>query len=557
MKPSDLGFDPQRFPDFRRYLGFDQLETAREIAQSSERFHIFNLPTGCGKSLLYATAARLLGGRFLVLVATKGLQAQVLGDGLVDHLVYGHRNYPCAMKSRFGTTMDDADADDPDFRCGVPRDLCGYLQKVEAAKSGQSVIANNAYWMSIGRYSDPGLLGEFDFLVCDEASNLPAWLAKAVSINITPGRLRKYLGTSVKLPPYSTTPYARVDGWRDWAADCGLRLLGQRKHIAREDMKKFDRLVADVARLAEVADSDSFRTAGYTEPWVVVPYSNGDGVQFSPRWGSDFAERYLFRGIPKVLLTSATVTPHHARYLGIPADQMRYKEIPSPFDVRRRPVVWVPTTRVDYRMSDGQRWKLRQRVDEVIEAAIVQGAGNGIIHTGSYERNREITQGSRFGPAIITHTQDSASFQSALEKFKQAGREGRFAVMASPRMVEGVDLPGDEARWQLIIKVPFPDGRDPLTKARAADPDYRNMVVAEAIMQMSGRVVRGAEDFATTIMLDNHWGDHVARQCPWPDWFRRGFQVVRIDQGESLVLLTRTLIDAMVPERRVQLIGAI
>lgn len=552
MKPSDLGL-PARFTDFRRYPGFDQYQTAWELAGSRERFQILNAPTGCGKSLLYSAMAKLMGARFLVLVGTKGLQAQVLGDGLVDRLVYGHRNYPCAARPSFGGGFpDDADSDDPEFRCAMPRDRCSYLGDVEAAKAARSVIANNAYWMSIGRYSDPNLLGEFDFLVCDEAHDLPVWLSKAISINLTPGRLRKHLGNrDHKIPCH-----AKIEDWRAWAADYFGRVTDQRRYVAREDKKKFERFADDIAMLAKVSDPDLYTKAGYTEPWIVVPYSNGDGVSFSPRWGSDFAERYLFRNIPKVLLTSATVTPQHARYLGIPDSQMRYREIPSPFDVRKRPIVWIPTTRVDHRMSDGQRWQLRQRVDEVIETAIAQGAGNGVIHTGSYDRNREVIAGSRFAPAIITHRQDSADFISALEKFKRAGREGRFAVIASPRMVEGVDLPDHEARWQLILKVPFPDSRDPLTKARMADPGYRNLVIAETVMQMCGRAVRGADDFATTIILDDHWV-HVRGDCPWPEWFRAGFQVVRVDKGEELKLLTEEVVSRFVPPRQVQLIGAI
>jgi Rad3-related DNA helicase len=556
MKPSDLGFNSQRFPDWRCYPGFNQLETALEIANAKERFFVLNAGTGVGKSPTYAAAGRLLGptSRYLVLVGTKGLQAQVLGDGLVDRLVYGHRNYSCMARSRFGTLVDDADADDPDFRCAMPRDRCSYLGDVAAAVASRSVIANNAYWMSIGRYSDPGLLGEFDYLVIDEAHDAGPWLAKAVSIHISPGRLRKYLGVrDPKIPRH-----AKIEDWLPWAKEYGERVLEQRPHVAREDKKRFERLASDIAQLIEVSSPEEFAHAGLKEPWIVTLNSNdtlGHGVSFTPRWGSDFAERYLFRNIPKVLLTSATVTPQHARYLGIPDDQMRYREIPSPFDVRRRPVVWIPTTRVDYRMTPGQKWKLSQRVDEVIEAAIVQGAGNGVIQTGSYERTQEIIKGSRFAPVIITHRQDSADFAAALQRFKEMGSCGKFAVIASPRMVEGVDLPGNEARWQIILNVGYPNSLDPIIKARASDPHYRNMVVAETIMQKCGRPVRGAEDFAMTIVLDDHWA-HVRRDCPFPEWFRAGFRVVRIDEGESLILLTHEVVRRFAPERTVQLINA-
>lgn len=555
MKPSALGL-PAKFTDFRTYPGFDQLDCAVRLATNPERFQIANLPTGAGKSLTYASAAVLQKARWLVLVGTKGLQTQLLNDGLAERLMWGHRNYPCAARlSMFGGT-DDADADDPEFRCSLPRDHCPYMADVKAARAARSVVANNAYWLSIGRYSDSDLLGKFDYLVIDEAHQSPPWLAKSVSIFMTSSRLHRMLGLN-SLLPLPTHP--EISDWHGWSLEMLDKAKVRGRYLGRDDAaekRKLDRLAQDLEMLARVSDPDSFADAGYTEPWIVIPFSGakGSGVQFSPRWGSDFAERYLFRDIPRVLLTSATVTREHATYLGIPESQSRYTEVPSPFDVRRRPVIWAPTTRVDFRMTDGARWKLRQRVDEIIEAAIDQQAGNGIIHTGSYERNRELVAGSKYAAAIITHRQDSEDFARALAKFKEAGRRGQFAIMASPRMQEGVDLPDQLCRWGIIMKLPFPDSRDPLTKARAHDPRYRLLVVAETIKQMCGRPVRGMGDFATTFVLDDHWA-HARLNCPFEEWFRAAFDVVRLDKGEKIKFLTERSIGSLPDQRAGLLVG--
>jgi Rad3-related DNA helicase len=556
VRPSELGL-PSKFTEFRNYPGFDQLDCAARLATNPERFQILNAPTGCGKSLLYSTVAALLKARVLVLVGTKGLQSQLLDDGLVERLIYGHRNYPCAARTG-GFGLEDADADDPEYRCAVPRDRCGYLPDVAAAAKARSVVANYAYWLSIGRYSDPDLLGEFDLLVMDESHGAADWLGKSLSIYMSPGRLRRYLklsSPSTHSPGYPALPRHREIGqWYEWARDMLALALDRFSGLGREEKierRKLGRLIDDLGMLLRVSAPGP--DPSLREPWIVIPQEDGAAVQFAPRWGSDFAEQYLFRGIPRVLLTSATITRQHATYLGIPDGEMRHTEVPSPFDVRRRPIVWIPTTRVDYRMSDGQRWKLRQRVDEVITAAIEQGAGNGVVHTGSYDRNREIASGSRFTAAIITHRQDSKDFQAALERFKQAGRTGKFAVIASPRMQEGVDLADDLGRWAVVLKVPFPDSRDPLTRARLENPSYRDLVVMEVVMQMCGRHVRGAGDFGTTVILDDHWGQHVQWQCPFPGWFKAAFRTLKKD--EKIQFLTRESVDRLPPVRQVQLIG--
>lgn len=590
MKPSDLGFSAERFPDFRRYTGFDQLNCALQLATAPEvTYDILNAPTGTGKSLTYSAAAKLMkAGRWLVLVGTKGLQSQLLNDGLVERAVYGHRNYSCA--SRIVAQTSDADADDPEFRCGVPRDKCQYNLDVDLANGAESVVTNYAYWLSIGRYSDPGLLGEFDLLILDEAHGAGNWLTKAVTVYLSGSRLKACLGLQhwPQIPNWDT-----IGKWHEWAREMKNRALDRLDGMSDKDpnRRRVMRLVDDLRRLTKVSHPNvkELGTFPLTEPWIVIPGNDSDrpSVEFSPRWGKDFANGLLFRGIEKVVLASATVTRQHAKYLGVPESAMRYTEVPSPFDARRRPVISVPVCRVDFRMSEGAKWKLNQQVDKIIGAAIEQGAGNGIVHTGSYERTRELVVASKYRPAIISHRQDPKRtdrvlgdllFEEALEKFKQAGRDGRFAVLVTPRAQEGVDLPGDLCRWQAILKVPFPYSLDPLTKARAADPGYRNLYVAEVMMQMCGRPVRGADDFATTFMLDEHWRQHAARNSPFPGWFRAGFMKPDSDGNLSLIsvasqgedgeweikFLTKEIVDAFVPMtepvavravRQVQLIG--
>lgn len=552
LKPSDLGL-PAKFREFRRYPGFDQFATALDLATSPERFQVLNAATGSGKSATYATVAALRRARWLVLVGTKGLQSQLLDDGIVRRLAYGHRNYPCMSRVGFGDS--DTEPDDPEFRCAVPRDRCTWLGDIEAASVAQSVVANYAFWLSIGRFSKPDMLGEFDFLVLDEAHTAPGWLVNALTINMSSGRLRRVLdlNTWPKLPNAEL-----VEGWHSWAVDTLAKAYDRAAALgkeARSERRKIERLVQDLQMLVRVSDPEEFADAGYREPWIVVPDADNGSVKFAPRWGSDFAEQYLFRDIPNVLLTSATITQDHLSYLGIKPPQAKFREVPSPFDSRRRPVIWVPTTRVDFRMSEGAKYKLHRRVDELVEAAIDQQAGNGIIHTGSYDRMRELAARSRYGAAIITHRQDSKDFAAALEKFKQAGREGKFAIIASPRMQEGVDLPDDLARWQIILKCPFPDSRDPLTKARMTDAKYRSLVVMETITQMVGRPVRNADDYAVTWILDNHWGDHVLRQCPFAGWFRAACKTVREDVEGGFQFLTQEVIGRLKPLKQVEMIG--
>lgn len=556
MRPLDLGLPP-KFQSFRSYAGFDQLACALDLATAPKRFQILNAATGSGKSITYSAAAALRdpNARYLVLVGTKGLQTQLLDDGLVQRRVWGHRNYPCIPRGGFG--LDDADTDDAAFRCMVPRDRCQYAQDVEAARNAKSVVANNAYWLSIGRYGDPGLLGVFDYLIADEAHGLPAWLAGSLTITMSSSRIRRILQRA-----WPKTLPTLTNDWHEWASETLDIALAVASKTSKTDpgRRRLERLGVDLRMLKRVTDgwNDDRKSVSRNfelEPWITTIAENRESVQFTPRWGVDFAEKYLFRGIPHVLLTSATVTLQHAKYLGIPDSEMRYREVPSPFEPRRRPVVWIPTARLSHDMSDGAKFQVARRVDELIEAAIEQGAGNGIIHTGSYARNRELVASSKFSAAIITHRQDSADFQAALARYLDKCRRGEFAVFASPRIQEGVDLSDELGRWGIILKVPYPYSLDPLTKARATDPKYRNLMVAESMIQMAGRIVRSERDFGTIVILDDHW-EHAQWQSPFAAWFKAAFRTEKLTSGRVFKFLTADIVKSFQPARQITLIGA-
>jgi Rad3-related DNA helicase len=95
-------------------------------------------------------------------------------------------------------------------------------------------------------------------------------------------------------------------------------------------------------------------------------------------------------------------------------------------------------------------------------------------------------------------------------------------VLLSPSLREGVDLPDDFLRFQIITKVPYPDLGDPWTAARQArDPRWYALETAKALVQTYGRSCRHAGDHGVTYVLDAHFARFLQRYCPLlPAWFR-------------------------------------
>ncbi len=94
-------------------------------------------------------------------------------------------------------------------------------------------------------------------------------------------------------------------------------------------------------------------------------------------------------------------------------------------------------------------------------------------------------------------------------------------VLVSPSLREGVDLPDDFLRFQVITKMPYPDLGDPWTAGRRArDQRWYALETAKALVQAYGRSCRGADDYGTTYILDAQFATFVQQyRVLLPEWF--------------------------------------
>jgi Helicase C-terminal domain len=92
-------------------------------------------------------------------------------------------------------------------------------------------------------------------------------------------------------------------------------------------------------------------------------------------------------------------------------------------------------------------------------------------------------------------------------------------------MTEGLDLHDDLSRFQVVVKVPYPNFTDPYIAARKRlDRDWYLWQTAMRLIQATGRSVRSQEDFAETYIVDQDFedfqyrGGHFCRNGGWPRW---------------------------------------
>jgi Rad3-related DNA helicase len=426
----------------------------------------------------------------VILTSTRGLQDQLVNDfstiGLVE--LKGRGNYRCVRGD--GPTCEDGLCHygvDCRFKTGG----CVYFDALRTAKQSRYVVTNYAMWLTAGDFIREGR----QTLIMDEAHAAPDHLNNYLAVEIDLGLIGVAMEEEVR-PPRD---------WGDWAKTYLQRVVS----MTELGLLNIDLNLGRLKKLSKVRRTLEALVRISASPLVVDKVK--EKYIINPSCLIRYAESSLFMGMPFVQLTSATVTTHTARMLGVNTYDL--KEYQSPFPVRRRPVMWIPTTRVDRKMIHGDEMLWLSRIDQIIGPRLTR---KGIIHSVSYDRAWRIVDESKYGRYAIVHGKDDAAMKVATFKRRKAP-----AFLVSPSMTTGWDFPYDQCRWQIIAKVPFPDSRSAIQKERQRqDPDLPFYTAWQTLIQSAGRGVRAEDDCCETLIVDDHFGwlwsnyGHLA-----PKWF--------------------------------------
>jgi Rad3-related DNA helicase len=467
-----------------------QVDTILEALDSPKRFIAIQAPTGVGKSVIGTTITALHDGPSAILTATKPLETQYAttfdGDTLVD--IRGAGNYEClAARDEFRLEFLGrriVACDEGPCRVGVSCELkakgCLYYDAVRRAQSHQTLVTSYAYWVAFHRYGEG--LGPRKLLVLDEAHDAHRLLGDQLTINVG-----KYDGTS-------TFPNANASrsAWRSWAAT-ELPEMRRRAEVSPQvkDRLRYKTLNDALTLIAKLPDD-----------WIWE--RNGARMRFAPVVVKDYAEASLFRTIPKVVLMSATLTPQTLAALGLTPDDYLWLSLSSPFPVKRRPIYVYRDKalplRIDFRMDDGVR---SEWLYQIAEFCRLRRDRKGIIPCVSYERQDILARALRDVDGL---TVIAPSRQQRLDDIIASWKHAPAGcVLISPSIGTGVDFAYQLAEYIVIPKVPFPDIRSPIAKARAKhDPTYRDEVTLQTLIQNIGRGMRAADDQCEVIIFDEH-----------------------------------------------------
>lgn len=503
--PHKIGL-PSHFTSWRP----QQDEAVLDLIASTKRFCGLVLPTGSGKSLVYLSYAVLSQGRTCILTSTKSLQDQLTGDfGRLSGYqeVKGQSNYLCLAEPP--TTVDEGPCHGGVF-CELKKGGCTYYDVLRSASVSRIVVANYAFWLYSNRYGAG--IGKFDTLVLDEAHAAPDELAGFLSAYISDKTCERFgIG------------YATEGNWRSWVEESIPPLTQELSHLELCDKARdvVHRVVACKRLLAQIE-----LIHGTEGSWVAERRTKG--MQWDLTDPSPYAESLLFRETPKVIFSSATVRQKSLSLLGISEEEVDFFEGKSLFPVKRRPVyVCYPkldgqSVRLTFRSSDAELEAWLRHIDAIIADRLDR---RGVIHTVSYARAKLVYERSAFRRYMLLHKPGGEQITAAVEALKMMVPP---AILVSPAVATGIDLPYSAAEYQIIAKVPFPDMRSKILQARAQiDSSYVHYLTMQTLVQAAGRGMRAEDDQCETFLIDGQWSWFGSKYATYsPRWFRAAIRSV-------------------------------
>lgn len=177
--------------------------------------------------------------------------------------------------------------------------------------------------------------------------------------------------------------------------------------------------------------------------------------------------------------------------------------VDSPFDYTNNTLLLMPH---DLPLPDHPYYQ--QAVERAIMDATLAAEGRTLVLFTSYAQLRTTADAirSELDRAGITVLEHGTSSRNRL--LREYRRLEKAVLLGTRSFWEGVDLPGDELRCLIIVRLPFAVPSDPIVAARSRDLEnsFSDYMLPDAILRFRqgfGRLIRRATDRGVVVLLDS------------------------------------------------------
>ena len=486
----------------------ETLKAAIEAIESGYSNVLIDAPVGFGKTIVNYKIAEYLNRKYgykaFYTTPQIALIEQIERDPLIGNrvrVIKGRENYPCLADRRY-TAASGKCRRDKRYKCMLQ---CMYkVEKVKAMMHWISVMSF-AYLIYDRYVPEEYSFGRRELIIVDEADDIESWAEEFGSFRFRVSNEFKDIddvigwaeislkNTKQKIAEYEAMPYLDDDDLKEYEnlKKYEIKLTNFLSHVSRDKdnwvfEKKDDKLVVKPVRVGEILHDLLWSRA------MIRVCSSGTII-----------DRAMF-----------------CKTTGLRLEDTFMIKVGSIFPVENRPVIYCPIAKMTKELRADNAEAIADAVVKIVE----KHAGmRGICHAHCYEIAELIAKKvmssevlKKRGIRVGVH--DENNRKDVFNKFLN----GEIDFLISVGFNRGIDLKYDLARYQIIVRVPYPDISDIRVRELWINRKAWNWARYQAIkniVQAYGRIVRAEDDWGITYIIDESFGHLFRYKSQMPKYF--------------------------------------
>jgi len=530
------------------------LNEVDQALKSGFKFIFLEAPTGFGKSAVAITLSRFLGSSHLC-TSTKDLQNQYSRDFPYLYEVKGRNNFPCIVKEdmginescEYGPCLKDEDYDClyktrlSDYEVSSEGTIyenidinkyalkkyhdkakqhsqlvridwkpCTYYHQKWISMKSSHTIYNYKYFLSDLFFSSG--INKRKLLILDEAHTLESEISSFKNFIVNKDNINRFF-PKLNLPenkPFDIETHIDFctnlkKQFSDFI-DSAERLIENSK--TKRDINITDRNLIDAIAYEKNLSLFLEDLQYNKDNWLVTNIIKSDRdnkitkIKIEPLDVSNYFKDIFDKGMISLLMSATILSKDNlCNSIGLKNDKVKFIKVEeSEFSIEHRPIYLMNVAWLNARTMNQSLPQISKVIDNLLS---VHKNDKGIIHTTSYSQLQFIKNNiSKENSSRLIESNPKIDRNEMILKHFQSIKP---TVLISPSMFLGVDLKDDLSRFQIIVKVPYPDLTDKrISVLKQRNPKWYEWNTILRLVQAYGRSVRNSEDYANTYILDSN-----------------------------------------------------
>jgi Rad3-related DNA helicase len=512
------------------------LTFTKESIQNGSKFIMIDAPTGVGKSYAAIMISEWYRNTYSkrakidIITNTKLLQDQYVRDFSFAANLKGKNNYWCSRNN-----MGCGDAQILNTANDKKCTICPH--KVAQSKFVKNPLSlTNFHLITAYSMYSPELMAERNskLLIIDEAHAFEETFCDFIA-SVFSERSIKLLDIWQPWMERDFDNITTIEELADYVSSVIVPLLGTKAKELLSDAKdtRTRSKKIDLIKKADHVDKSMCKynrfindRSNFKSNWTFEKDLDQFGktrILVEPIWGNIYLKEMFWDNYDHVIFMSGTLLNKElfSFIMGIEETESTYLPLPCPFDAEKRPVVYLKFGKMSYYNKKESFARAVPILKKILEKNIEH---KGIIHTSNYEFSNWI-QSAIKDSRLIFH--DSKTREKSLAEHLGSTLE---TVLVSPSMINGVDLKDELSRFQVILKVPFPNlVSNKIKKRLESRPDWYNWKTLIDLLQAYGRSIRNDDDWAETYILDECF-DQILDKKNVPPYFMEALKIKKLAQ---------------------------